>query len=144
MPVDQRRVGPCSDLCTILLLWFVILSTAKNLLWSIELGRGLSAFPEMMSTSRISVIRITDYPEPTRENLMSTWCAFMSDQDALIAFQLGASLDQETTRRLWTSGYIEVAKHDTCPNGTRELTGKWITPKGWSLLQKAEPAFWRR
>jgi hypothetical protein len=68
----------------------------------------------------------------------------MGDQDALIAFQLGESLDQETIRRLWTSGYIEVANHDTCPNGTRELKGKWITPKGWSLLEKSQPAVWRQ
>jgi hypothetical protein len=43
--------------------------------------------------------------------------AIMADQDALIAFQLGESLDQETIRRLWTSGYIEVANHDTCQMG---------------------------
>jgi len=70
-------------------------------------------------------------------------CAIMGDQDALIAFQLGESLDQETIRRLWTSGYIEVANHDTCPNNTRELKGTWITTKGWSLLEKSQPALWR-
>ena len=68
----------------------------------------------------------------------------MGDQDALIAFQLGESLDQEITRRLWASGYIEVTNHDTCPDGARELKGKWITPRGWNLLAKSEPAFWRR
>ena len=67
----------------------------------------------------------------------------MGDQDALIAFQLGESLDQETTRRLWASGYIEVSNHDSCPNGARELKAKWITPKGWSLLAKSQPALWR-
>ena len=67
----------------------------------------------------------------------------MGDQDALIAFQLGESLDQETIRRLWISGYIEIANHDVRPNGTRELKGKWITAQGWSLLEKSPPAFWR-
>jgi len=68
----------------------------------------------------------------------------MDDQDALIAFQLGSRLDQDTTRRLWAFGYIEVTKQDTCPNGTEELKGKWITPKGWKLLEHSQPAFWRR
>lgn len=68
--------------------------------------------------------------------------AIMNDQDALIAFQLGESLDQETIRRLWTSGFIEVANYDTCPNETRELKGTCITPKGWSMLE-TQPAFWR-
>ena len=56
----------------------------------------------------------------------------MGDQDALIAFQLGKRLDQETTHRLWASGYIEVANPDPRPNGTGELKGRWITPKGSS------------
>jgi hypothetical protein len=68
----------------------------------------------------------------------------MGDQDALIAFQLGESLDQETTRRLWVSGYLEVTNHDPFPDGTGELKGKWITPSGWDLLAKSELAFWRR
>lgn len=64
----------------------------------------------------------------------------MSDQEALIAFQLGEGLDQETTRRLWSSGYLEVTNHDTCPQGAGDLKGKWITPKGWRLLEKSQPA----
>jgi hypothetical protein len=89
------------------------------------------------------VIRVTDYPEFVVETLIEAQGAIMGDQDALIAFQLGESLDQETIRRLWTSGYIEVANHDIFANGTRELQGKWITPKGWSLLEKSHPALWR-
>jgi hypothetical protein len=68
----------------------------------------------------------------------------MSDQEALIAFQLGQRLDEETIRRLWASGYLEATDHDAGPNGTRELKAKWITPKGWSLLEKSQPALWRR
>jgi hypothetical protein len=48
----------------------------------------------------------------------------MSDQEALIAFQLGEGLDQETTRRLWASGYLEVTNHDTCPQGGGRSQGK--------------------
>jgi hypothetical protein len=65
--------------------------------------------------------------------------ASLSDQQALIAFQLGQSLDQETTRRLWASGYLELTDKDPRPDGSRELEGKWITPKGWSLLEKQQP-----
>ncbi|HEX4919231.1 MAG TPA: hypothetical protein VFV92_00640 [Candidatus Bathyarchaeia archaeon] len=68
----------------------------------------------------------------------------MSDQEALIAFRVGQRLDEETIRRLWASGYLEATDHDAVPNGTRELKAKWITPKGWSLLEKSQPARWRR
>jgi hypothetical protein len=64
----------------------------------------------------------------------------MSDQEALIAFQLGERLDQETTRRLWASGYLEVTNLHSTPKGTGDLKGKWITPKGWRLLEKSQPA----
>jgi hypothetical protein len=67
----------------------------------------------------------------------------MNDYDALIAFQLGETLDQETTRRLWASGYLEVKDDHTSQKGTPDLKGKWITPKGWSLLEKSVPARWR-
>ncbi len=43
----------------------------------------------------------------------AAWGLIMADHDALIAFQLGERLDQETTRRLWVSDYIEVTDHDT-------------------------------
>ena len=90
------------------------------------------------------MISITDYLEPMWEALFWRQMGpIMSDQEALIAFQLGERLDQETARRLWASGYLEVTNHDTSPNGTRELQGKWITPKGWSLLEKSQPALWR-
>jgi len=68
----------------------------------------------------------------------------MDDQDAWIAFQLGKRLDQETTLRLWSSGYIELTNPDAGRNGMGELKAKWITPKGWSLLEKSQLALWRQ
>lgn len=65
----------------------------------------------------------------------------MTDRDALMAFHCGKTLDQETTKRLWQLGYLEVADvtdHDTRPSGTRELMGTLITPKGRRLIEGRE------